>query len=81
MKIHPALVLVAILFAIPHARAGDQVAMFGAGTKACGEYLEGRRQSNKAADLAVASWTWGYVSGHNKANTSAQVGPMRSVRS
>ena len=52
MKTLAGLALVAISFALPSARAADQVVMFGAGTKGCGEYLDGRRQSNKAADLA-----------------------------
>ena len=71
-----ALVLVAISFALPSARAADEFRIFGAGGKRCSDYLTDRRQSNKAADLAAASWTWGYVSAHNRANKSAQVGDL-----
>jgi hypothetical protein len=57
--------------------ASDTYAVYGIGSKQCGEYLADREKSGNRFDTIVAAqysdWTQGFISGYNSATPKQQV--------
>ena len=54
-----------VLLTVPLSHAQETIVGYGVGMSTCGTYIENRRLPNKYYDLEVASWFYGFVSGHN----------------
>ncbi|MEQ1599139.1 MAG: hypothetical protein ABL880_07215 [Methylotenera sp.] len=61
------------LITVSICNAQEKVVGYGVGAQGCGKYIEQRRTPNNYYDSLIATWFYGFASGHNFYASTSQI--------